>query len=184
MTGGAFGSLIAQFLHLTSAERKHCSSRARRRLSATFAAPLASVLLAVELLLFEWKPQALCPVAIASATAAAARRYPARPRPLWWKNENGLDGGRVEAVCRAPIWLLGIYELLRSGPTSMRERRSLFAAARFLSDPAAERVPHGPTHLRATSGPLGRQLAISLRTKVDTSRAQICGARICADACA
>jgi CBS domain-containing protein len=81
------------------------------------------------------------------------------------ENENGLDGGRVEAVCRAPIRLLGIYELLRSGPTSMRERRSLFAAARFLSDPAAERVPHGPTHLRATSGPLGRQLAISLRTK-------------------
>jgi CBS domain-containing protein len=44
-------------------------------MSATFAAPLASVLLAVELLLFEWKPRSLIPVALASATAAAARRY-------------------------------------------------------------------------------------------------------------
>jgi CBS domain-containing protein len=43
--------------------------------AATFAAPLASVLLAVELLLFEWKPRSFVPVAIASATAAAARRY-------------------------------------------------------------------------------------------------------------
>jgi len=44
-------------------------------MAATFAAPLASVLVAVELLLFEWKPRSFVPVAIASATAAAARRY-------------------------------------------------------------------------------------------------------------
>ena len=44
-------------------------------MSATFAAPVASVLLAVELLLFEWKPRSLIPVALASAVAAVARRY-------------------------------------------------------------------------------------------------------------
>src|SRR5438067_6408615 len=44
-------------------------------MSATFAAPVAAVLLAVELLLFEWKPRSLVPVALASATAAALRRY-------------------------------------------------------------------------------------------------------------
>jgi len=44
-------------------------------MSATFGTPLAAVLLAVELLLFEWKPRSLIPVALASATAAAARRY-------------------------------------------------------------------------------------------------------------
>ena len=44
-------------------------------MSATFAAPVASVLIAVELLLFEWKPRSMVPVALASATAAAARRY-------------------------------------------------------------------------------------------------------------
>ena len=76
MTGGAFGSLIAQFFHLTSAERKTLLvAGAAAGMSATFAAPLAAVLLAVELLLFEWKPRSLIPVALASATAAAARRY-------------------------------------------------------------------------------------------------------------
>jgi CBS domain-containing protein len=44
-------------------------------MSATFAAPISAVLLAVELLLFEWKPRSLIPVALASAVAGAARRY-------------------------------------------------------------------------------------------------------------
>src|SRR3954469_9369675 len=76
MTGGAVGSLIAQFFHLTSAERKTLLvAGAAAGMSATFAAPLASVLLAVELLLYEWKPRRVIPVALASATAAAMRRY-------------------------------------------------------------------------------------------------------------
>src|SRR5579875_3853099 len=76
MTGGAFGSLIAQFFHLTSAERKTLLvAGAAAGMSATFAAPLSAVLLAVELLLFEWKPRSAIPVALASATAGAARRY-------------------------------------------------------------------------------------------------------------
>jgi len=52
-------------------------------MSATFAAPLASLLLAVELLLFEWKPRSLIPVALASATAGAARRYILGVGPLF-----------------------------------------------------------------------------------------------------
>jgi len=76
MTGGAFGSMIAQLFHLTSAERKTLLvAGAAGGMSATFAAPVASVLLAVELLLFEWKPRSLVPVALASAVAAIARRY-------------------------------------------------------------------------------------------------------------
>ncbi|HVG97110.1 MAG TPA: chloride channel protein [Chloroflexota bacterium] len=90
MTGGAFGSLAAQTLHLTSAERKTLLvAGAAAGMSATFAAPVAAVLLAVELLLFEWKPRSLIPVALASATAAAARRpllgegplFPVPPHP-------------------------------------------------------------------------------------------------------
>jgi len=76
MTGGAFGSLVAQFFHLTSAERKTLLvAGAAAGMSATFAAPVASVMLAVELLLFEWKPRSLIPVALASVAAAAARRH-------------------------------------------------------------------------------------------------------------
>ena len=76
MTGGAVGSMIAQFFHLTSVERKTLLvAGAAAGMSATFASPVAAVLLAVELLLFEWKPRSLIPVALASATAGAARRY-------------------------------------------------------------------------------------------------------------
>ena len=76
MTGGAVGSLAAQLMHLTSTERKTLLvAAAAAGMSATFAAPLAAVLLAVELLLFEWKPRSLIPVAVASVTAAAVRRY-------------------------------------------------------------------------------------------------------------
>jgi CIC family chloride channel protein len=76
MTGGAFGSMIAQLFHLSSTERKTLLvAGAAAGMSATFAAPVAAVLLAVELLLFEWKPRSLIPVALASVTACAARRY-------------------------------------------------------------------------------------------------------------
>ena len=76
MTGGAVGSMIAQLFHLTSAERKTLLvAGAAGGMSATFASPVAAVLLAVELLLFEWKPRSLIPVALASAVAAVLRRY-------------------------------------------------------------------------------------------------------------
>ena len=76
MTGGAFGSMIAQHFHLSGTERKTLLvAGAAAGMSATFAAPLSAVLLAVELLLFEWKPRSVIPVALASATAGAARRY-------------------------------------------------------------------------------------------------------------
>ena len=74
MTGGAFGSIIAQLFHLTSAERKTLLvAGAAAGMSATFGSPVAAVLLSVELLLFEWKPRSFVPVALASATAAAMR---------------------------------------------------------------------------------------------------------------
>jgi H+/Cl- antiporter ClcA len=84
MTGGALGSLIAQFFHLSSAERKTLLvAGAAGGMSATFASPVSAVLLGVEVLLFEWKPRSLIPVALASATAAAARWYMLGPGPLF-----------------------------------------------------------------------------------------------------
>jgi H+/Cl- antiporter ClcA len=75
MTGGSFGSLAAQCFHLSSAERKTLLvAGAAAGMSATFASPFAAVLLAVELLLFEWKPRSLVPVAVASLTAFIVRR--------------------------------------------------------------------------------------------------------------
>src|SRR5262245_20333637 len=76
MTGWAFGSMAAQSFHLASTERKTLLvAGAAGGMSATFAAPIAAAMLAAELLLFEWKPRSLIPVALASTTAAVLRRY-------------------------------------------------------------------------------------------------------------
>ncbi|HEU6447357.1 MAG TPA: chloride channel protein [Verrucomicrobiae bacterium] len=74
MTGGAFGSLFAQLFHLTAAERKTLLvAGAAAGMSAVFATPIAAVLLAVELLLFEWKPRSFIPAAVASVVASVLR---------------------------------------------------------------------------------------------------------------
>jgi H+/Cl- antiporter ClcA len=76
MTGGAFGSLFAQLFNLSNAERKTLLvAGAAAGMSATFGTPMAAILLAVELLLFEWKPRSFVPVAVASIMAAALRPY-------------------------------------------------------------------------------------------------------------
>ena len=74
MTGGAFGSIFAQQFHLSAGERKTLLvAGAAAGMSAVFATPVAAVLLAVELLLFEWKPRSFIPVAVASIIASVLR---------------------------------------------------------------------------------------------------------------
>jgi H+/Cl- antiporter ClcA len=74
MTGGALGSLFAQFLHLTADERKTLLvAGATAGMAATFNAPLASILLAAELLLFELRPRSLVPVTAAVSVATVVR---------------------------------------------------------------------------------------------------------------
>ncbi|WP_052121411.1 chloride channel protein [Inquilinus limosus] len=84
MTGGALGSLFAQLFHLTSAERKTLLvAGAAAGMTAIFGTPVAAVLLAVELLLFEWKPRSLIPVATAAIVAAAWRPLLFETGPLF-----------------------------------------------------------------------------------------------------
>ncbi len=84
MTGGALGSLFAQAFHLSAAERKTLLvAGAAAGMAAIFATPLAAVLLAVELLLFEWKPRSFVPVAAAAAVAAALRVPLLGPGPIF-----------------------------------------------------------------------------------------------------
>jgi chloride channel protein, CIC family len=130
MTGGAVGSLIAQFFHLTSAERKTLLvAGAAAGMSATFAAPLAAVLLAVELLLFEWKPRSLIPVALASAAAAAARRYIIGLGPLFPVPPHPVFIG--------PLGLLGcVLAGLLAGALSALLTRAVYA-----SEDAFQRLP-------------------------------------------
>ncbi|MER3446697.1 MAG: chloride channel protein [Candidatus Dadabacteria bacterium] len=73
-TGGAFGSLIGQILKTTADERKTLLAvGAAAGMSATFGSPVSAVLLAIELLLFEFRPRSFIPVSLASAAAAAVR---------------------------------------------------------------------------------------------------------------
>ncbi|PYT71944.1 MAG: chloride channel protein [Acidobacteria bacterium] len=107
MTGGAFGSMIAQLFHLTSAERKTLLvAGAAGGMSATFASPVAAVLLAVELLLFEWKPRSLIPVALASVVAAVVRRYILGFGPLFPVPAHPLHIGPVSLLGCALVGLL------------------------------------------------------------------------------
>jgi CIC family chloride channel protein len=107
MTGGAFGSMIAQLFHLTSAERKTLLvAGAAGGMSATFASPVAAVLLAVELLLFEWKPRSLVPVALASAVAAVTRRFLLGFGPLFPVPEHPLFIGPKALLGCALVGLL------------------------------------------------------------------------------
>lgn len=91
MTGGAVGSLFAQLFHLSAIERKTLLvAGAAGGMAAIFATPVAAVLLAVELLLFEWKPRSFIPVTISAVVAGVARItlfgqgpiFPIPPHPL------------------------------------------------------------------------------------------------------
>ena len=70
VTGGALGSLLGQVIDVSPSERKILlASGAAAGMSATFGAPLASVMLAIELLLFEFSPRAFIPLVVAASIA-------------------------------------------------------------------------------------------------------------------
>jgi H+/Cl- antiporter ClcA/CBS domain-containing protein len=73
-TGGALGSVIGQIVHVTADERKTLlAAGAAAGMAATFGSPVSAVLLAVELLLFEYRPRSIIPVALSSAVATSVR---------------------------------------------------------------------------------------------------------------
>ncbi|PYK62172.1 MAG: chloride channel protein [Verrucomicrobia bacterium] len=112
MTGGALGSLIAQFFHLSASERKTLLvAGAAAGMSAIFSAPVAAVLFAVELLLFEWKPRSFIPVAAASAVAGALRAKLMGLGPVFLVTAHGALN--VEALVTALF--VGVIAGLASG---------------------------------------------------------------------
>ena len=116
VTGGAFGSLFGQALHLSSAERKTLLvAGASGGMTAIFATPFAAVLLALELLLFEWKPRSFIPVACAAATASVLRvplfgagpLFPVAPHPaLAWTPVTALGVGLAAGLVATAITAL------------------------------------------------------------------------------
>ncbi|MDP9149277.1 MAG: chloride channel protein [Myxococcota bacterium] len=124
MTGGAFGSMVAQLFHLTSAERKTLLvAGAAAGMSATFASPVAAALLAVELLLFEWKPRSFIPVALASSAGALARAHLLGSGPLFPVPEHAasLGGAAIGGCVACGLLAGGLSALLTLGVYSFED---------------------------------------------------------------
>ncbi|WP_081709421.1 chloride channel protein [Mesorhizobium erdmanii] len=84
MTGGAIGSLIAQMLPVTDNERKTLLvAGAAAGMTTVFGTPIAAIMLAVELLLFEWTPRSFIPVAVAAIVAEVERTVLHLPGPIF-----------------------------------------------------------------------------------------------------
>lgn len=83
-TGGAFGSFVGQRISVTGAERKILlASGAAAGMAATFGTPIAAILLAIELLLFEFRVKSLVPVAVSAAIGGWMHIYLISPQPLF-----------------------------------------------------------------------------------------------------
>jgi CIC family chloride channel protein len=127
-TGGALGSLIGQILHTTADERKTLlAAGAAAGMAATFGSPVSAVLLAVELLLFEFRPRSIVPVALASAAATAIRILYVGTEPIFampmlarpsgealaaYALVGALVGWLAVYVTRAVYWIEDLFERL------------------------------------------------------------------------
>jgi H+/Cl- antiporter ClcA len=112
-TGGALGSFIGQIFKVTANERKILlTAGAAAGMTAIFGTPLAAVLLSIELLLFEFRPQSIIPVALGCATAMGARIVfegygPVFPMPVLTQ-----PGGEALIVYIAIGALVGLCSIL------------------------------------------------------------------------
>ena len=112
MTGGAIGSLIAQLLPVSDSERKTLLvAGAAAGMTTVFGTPIAAIMLAVELLLFEWTPRSFVPVAAAAIIAEVERNALLLPSPLFPFN-GSMDISLLGLLC----WMfVGVLSGLLSG---------------------------------------------------------------------
>jgi H+/Cl- antiporter ClcA/predicted transcriptional regulator len=123
VTGGAIGSLVGQILKVTPSERKILlASGAAAGMAATFGAPLASILLAIELLLFELSIRSLIPLTVATSIAGGIHSAVFGTGPLFSAPAHDYAG-----LGKLPVYaVLG----LTSGLLAVLIARGLFAAER------------------------------------------------------
>lgn len=125
MTAGSVGSLLGQFFHLTDAERSTLLvAGAAAGMAAVFNAPLSAVLLAIELLLFEWRPRSFVPVAVAAATAGVLRHF--------FLGNNPLFSMPASTHAIAPAALLGALVMgVAGGAFALLLSRAVYASEIF-----------------------------------------------------
>lgn len=122
VTGGALGSLVGQVLHVSPAERKillACGAAAG--MAATFGAPIAAVVLAIELLLFEFSSRALIPLVVSSSIAAGVHSFALGPGPLFTVPPHDYSGlAKLPAFAVVGV-LCGLLAVLIARGLSMTE---------------------------------------------------------------
>lgn len=127
-TGGALGSQVGQWVRMTADERKTLlAAGAAAGMAATFGSPVSAVLLAIELLLFEYRPRSVIPVALAASAATAVRiallgsapafAIPAIPQPsgtalALYAALGVIIGVAAVIVSRAVFWIEDAFEHL------------------------------------------------------------------------
>jgi H+/Cl- antiporter ClcA len=125
MTAGSVGSLLGQYFHLTDAERSTLLvAGAAAGMAGVFSTPLAAILLAVELLLFEWRPRSFVPVAVAAVTAGVLRRFFLSAGPLF--PMPGMTGDMCPAAVAGAL-LLGVA----GGALAIVLSRAVYASEDF-----------------------------------------------------
>ena len=118
-TGAAFGSLFGQMVGLTPYYRRVLlAAGAAAGMAATFTAPLAGILVAVELLLFEFRARSFIPVSLAAAVATGVRIQFAGWAPLFPTAAYKITGINE-------LWLFGLLGILM-GLVAIAMIRSLF----------------------------------------------------------
>jgi H+/Cl- antiporter ClcA len=128
-TGGALGSLLGQLTETTAEERKILlAAGAAAGMTAIFGTPVSAVLLAIELLLFEYRARSLVPVALAASAAAALRLVLHGSAPVFPMTDVAAPGG----------WAIAAYVLLGAviGLVAVGITRTLYAV-----EDAFERLP-------------------------------------------
>ena len=128
-TGGAVGSMLGQLLDTSAFERKTLlAAGAAAGMAATFGSPVSAVLLAIELLLFEYRPRSLIPVALAASVATAVRLAFVGSAPLFPLSDLVQPGGAA----------LSFYVVLGAlvGLVSVGVTRAVYAV-----EDAFERLP-------------------------------------------
>ncbi len=112
-TGGALGSVFGQFLSTTTAERKTLlAAGAAAGMAATFGSPIAAVLLAIELLLFEYRPRSIIPVALAATAATAMRMFFEGSEPAFAMSNLTAPSGLALSVYVLLGGLMGVVAVL------------------------------------------------------------------------
>ncbi|HSN19661.1 MAG TPA: chloride channel protein [Usitatibacter sp.] len=115
-TGGALGSIVGQVFHVTADERKTLlAAGAAAGMTATFGSPVSAVLLAVELLLFEYRARSVIPVALASAAATAVRMALVGSEPVFTLPPIAQPGGEALAFYALVGILIGLASVAITG---------------------------------------------------------------------